>query len=128
MMSLERSIRESVVEGKLSCVNVFLVAKREGTSPRVVGGKATQLSIKISRCQLGLFSHEGASSGRLVRSTEKVSKALERVIRSRLVEGRLPCEAAWEIASQQKLSKLDVANAVETLHIRISACQLGCFD
>lgn len=128
MTSLERAIQESLVGGKLPCVNAFLVAEGEGVAPRAVGGEATRLSIRISRCQLGLFGYESTGQKRIVHPEEKVSRQLERAIRVRLIDGRLPCEAAWEIASQQKLSKLDVATAAETLHVRISACQLGCFN
>ena len=128
MLSLARSIRESVVEGKLPCANAFRVAEKEGVSPHTVGREATRLSIRISRCQLGLFGYEDISGGRLVHFVENISDALTQVIRCRLAESRLPCEDAWAIASQQTLSKLDVANAAQTLGIRIAACQLGCFD
>jgi hypothetical protein len=127
-MSLERAIRESLIEGKLPCANAFLVAEREGVASRIVGEEATRLSIRISRCQLGLFGYESTGKKRIVRPEKKLSPPLDRAIRARLRDGRLPCEAAWEIASQKKLSKLDVANAAQTLGIRISACQLGCFD
>ena len=56
-----------------------------------------------------------------------VTMSLEQAIQARLVEGRLPCRAAWEIAQEHDLPKLEVANAVERLKLRISACQLGCF-
>ena len=127
-MFFERSIRESLVEGKLACRSAFAIAKREGVAPHTVGEEATRLSIRISHCQLGLFGHESTGQKRIVHFTEEMSPQLERAIRARLVDGRLPCEAAGEIAFQQKLSKLDIANAAETLNIRISACQLGCFD
>ena len=127
-MSLERSIRESLVEERLTCRDAFSIAEREGVAARTVGEEATRLSIRISHCQLGLFGHESTEKKRIVHPAEKRSPRLERAIRARLVDGRLPCEAAWEIASEQRLPKLDVANAAETLNIRISACQLGCFD
>jgi hypothetical protein len=56
-----------------------------------------------------------------------VSEDLADRIRTSLVDGQLPCIAAWEIASEFKLKRLDLGNAAEALGLPISPCQLGFF-
>ncbi len=127
MNDLEGAIRSALVEGKLSCAQAFVVAAKQRVEPIKIGEKVTQLGLRINRCQLGLFGYEKQGEKRIVKPEASVSESLKEAIQARLVEGRLPCRAAWEIAKEQGLSKLEVANAVEGLKLRISACQLGCF-
>jgi len=125
---LTQAIEQARVEGRLPCAGAFAVALRLGLEPRRVGEEATRRGIKISLCQLGLFGHAAEGKGRIVRSADAVARDLEDAIRSRLAERKLPCRTAWDAAELLSLSRLEVANAAESLGIRISACQLGCFD
>lgn len=127
MEGLEEAIRRKLINGRLPCSRAFTIAEEHGLSPRAVGDKATRQSIKISRCQLGLFGYDDLGERRIVKPAAEVSGALKEVIFSRLVEGRVPCQVVWEVASEQKLKKIEVAGAIETLELRISDCQLGCF-
>lgn len=52
---LEDKIKSSLVNGKLPCAVAFKIAKELKVSPRQVGDKANQLSIRICNCQLGCF-------------------------------------------------------------------------
>jgi len=127
MNCLERAIRPALVDDKLPCAQAFAVAVEQRVAPMKIGEEATRLGIRISRCQLGLFGYEEQGEKRVVQPTASVSTSLREAIQARLVEGRLPCRAAWEIAEEHDLPKLQVANTVEGLKLRISACQLGCF-
>lgn len=127
MERLEEVIRRELINGRLPCARAFALAEEYGLSPRAVGDEATRQSIKISRCQLGLFGYDDLGERRIVKPAAEVSGALKTVISSRLVEGKVPCRVIWEIASEQKLKKIEVAGAIETLGLRISDCQLGCF-
>ncbi len=123
-------IRASVEDdGRLTCAKAHQVARHLGLEPSEVGDAATLLDIEASRCQLGLFGHgpKGKGKGGVVESRVKVGEELEARIRKALLNGRLPCSAAWEIASEFKLKRLDLGNAAETLGVRISPCQLGFF-
>jgi len=124
---LEEAIRRKLINGRLPCSRAFTIAEEHGLSPRAVGDEATRQSIKISRCQLGLFGYDDIGERRIVKPSAEVSGALKKVIFSRLVEGKVSCRVIWEIASEQKLTKIEVAGAIETLELRISDCQLGCF-
>ena len=87
---------------------------------------ADELNVKISRCQLGLFGH-GSDKGKALESVQEVGEELQATIMDRAVEGSLPCAVAWDIARKLTMKRIDVANAAESLGIRITQCQLGCF-
>ena len=128
MSGLESVIREAMVEGKLSCAQAFVVAAKQRVEPIKIGEEVTRLGLRINRCQLGLFGYDEQGEKRIVKPEASISENLKETIQARLVEGRLPCRAAWEIAKEHDFPKLKVANAAEGLNLRISACQLGCFS
>ena len=127
MNDLEGAIRAALVEEKLSCAQAFVVTAKQRVEPIQVGQEASRLGLRINRCQLGLFGYDEQGEKRIVKAEASVTESLKEAIQAKLVEGRLPCRAAWEIAEEHGLSKLEVANAVEGLKLRISDCQLGCF-
>ena len=126
MDDLKKAIEEVLVDGKLLCARAFGVAGKMGVDPIEVGRVATEQSIKISHCQLGLFGYPKGE-----RPVEKmrgqVTDELREAVSLRLVDGQLPCAVAWQIASDLKVAKMLVSATAEELHIRIRACQLGCF-
>jgi hypothetical protein len=105
----------------------FKAARRLDVSPQQVGEVANELDVRISRCQLGLFGH-GSAKGKALELVQEVGADLQARIRDGLAEGGLPCVRAWDIASNLTMKRLDVANAAESLGVRITQCQLGCFD
>lgn len=116
-------------DGRVSCATMQKIARELGVDPIEVGDTATALEMQASQCQVGLFGHgpREDGKGRIVESGMEVSDELAAAMRGSLVNGRLPCAAAWEIASEFKRSRLDVGNVAETLDVRISPCQLGFF-
>ena len=127
MEELALVIQVKSVDRKLPCASAFRIASTQRVMPIVVGQETSKLGIRINRCQLGLFGYDEQGKKRIVKPAASVSKSLEEAIQARLVEGRLPCRAAWEVAEEHDLSKLEVANAAEGLKLHISNCQLGCF-
>jgi len=127
MDALGEKIRSTTINGRLPCPHAFRIAAELGIPPLAVGRKATKLGIKISRCQLGLFGYDDLGSKSIVKPIPDVPPALKQAIEAHLVDGRLPCQAAWEIAKALKTGKIQVSGAAEALGIRISSCQLGCF-
>ena len=55
-------------------------------------------------------------------------KQLEESIRNGLEEGRLPCSKAFHIAKELNLPIRKVGETCNRLQIKISRCQLGCFE
>jgi len=118
-------IKALLTEGRLPCASAFKVARRLEVSPQQVGEAANELGVKISRCQLGLFGywHEDKP----LEPARDVEGELEVRIRDRVVEEGLPCAASWDIAQELTMKRIDMARAAESLGIRITQCQLGCF-
>lgn len=56
-----------------------------------------------------------------------MNNQLETRIKSSLINGRLPCPAAFLIAKDLNLELKEVGAAVDKLGIRVSDCQLGLF-
>ena len=56
-----------------------------------------------------------------------MAKELEEKIKASLVNGKLPCAAAFKIAKQLNTSTKEVGEACNKLNLKISSCQLGCF-
>jgi len=124
--ALADAIRRRSVGGKVPCTAAFRIAEEMDAEPSGVGRALDLLEMKIIKCQLGLFGHE---RGRhlIVEPAQTVRPDLERALRAGLVDGRLPCAAAWEIAKQFSLPKMSITAACERLNLRISRCQLGAF-
>ncbi|HEY74952.1 MAG TPA: hypothetical protein G4O00_02075 [Thermoflexia bacterium] len=116
-------------EGMLSCAAAFRIARELDVQPSAVGQAADALGVRLNRCQLGLFGYGPKAEGRhkIVQPAETVEPGLAQAIRDNLVEGKLPCRAAWEIASALRIPKMDVSAAAEALGVKITRCQLGAF-
>jgi hypothetical protein len=119
-------IKDSLTEGRLPHASAFKIARRLEVSPQQVREMADELNVKIFRCQLGLFGY--GSEGKTLEPMQEVARELEARIRDRVAEGCLPCATAWDIASELMMKRIDVARAAESLGIRITQCQLGCFS
>ena len=119
------AVKERAREEGLPCAVAFEVAKDLGVPPEEVGFTADRLEISLIRCQLGL--HGYGPERKKVTPSDTVTPELEARIRDRLIHGKLPCKAAWDIAEELDLRKLAVSSACEALEIKISSCQLGAF-
>lgn len=124
--AIPEAIRKRSTGGKLSCVAAFRIAEEMGIKPSKVGKALDFLEMKIIKCQLGLFGHE-KNKHLIVKPAETVPPDLEKALRAGLVNGRLPCATAWDIAKRFNLPKMSVTAACERLNLRIAQCQLGAF-
>ncbi len=52
---------------------------------------------------------------------------MENEIKAALVDGKLPCAVAFQIARKLKVAPKVVGDTANRLSIKISSCQLGCF-
>jgi hypothetical protein len=48
-------------------------------------------------------------------------------IRAAAPEGRIPCPAAFRLASELGISRQELGELLNELKIKITQCQLGCF-
>jgi len=56
-----------------------------------------------------------------------LNENIEKEIQDSLVDGKLPCAAAFSIAKKLKVSPRQVGDTANKLNIKIKSCQLGCF-
>ena len=125
----DRVIEEEILKrGKnreIPCAVAFEIASTLQVSPDAVGMTADLMNVKLTKCQLGLFGYRPRK--KLVEHPDHVPESLKTAISDRLVQGRLSCRKAWDIASELKIGKMEVCGACEAMAIKITGCQLGAF-
>jgi len=123
--ALAEKIRSLCKNGELPCSMAFEIAESEGLPPLEIGAAADLLEIPIVKCRLGLYGYKPEK--KIVKPAQEVDPVLESALKESLVDGRLPCAAAWAAAEKFGIGKMDVSAACETLGIKIRPCQLGSF-
>jgi len=117
-------LRKSALDNKITCAGAFDICNKNTVFPDIAGLTMNQYKLKITHCQLGLFGYQ---EGKKIPECEIVSEKLEGRISEYIENGKLPCAAAWNIASEMNIKKPEVASACEKLGIKINKCQLGAF-
>lgn len=119
-------IRSKDNQGRITCAAAHEIARQYGCSPIQVGKNIDLLEKRINKCQLGLFGY-GTQQGKAVEASATVPQDLETAIRHAVDGDRISCKAAWDVAIQSDVTRMDVACACEALGIKVSSCQLGAF-
>ncbi|HMK33581.1 MAG TPA: hypothetical protein VK463_00840 [Desulfomonilaceae bacterium] len=52
---------------------------------------------------------------------------LKTLILQKQTNGRITCEAACDLANEAGVPPREIGRLLDELHIKIQACQLGCF-
>ncbi|MGQ9776229.1 MAG: hypothetical protein ACUVQ9_03345 [Thermodesulfobacteriota bacterium] len=53
---------------------------------------------------------------------------IEKMIREKTKDGKLPCALCFKIADDFEISKKEMGQILNEMKIKITQCQLGCFD
>ena len=122
---IAKAMEEKASENKITCAAAFKIVENFGTTASEVGFTADMLEIRIIRCQMGIFGYEPEKKA--VKPMENVPDELEKAINGKLMDGKLYCASAWEVAKNLNIPKMRVSSACETLGIKIKQCQLGAF-
>ena len=123
--ALVEEINASLMEGRLPCPVAFKVARKLDVKLGLVGGKADELGIKVSNCQLGCFGKEKATHEEL--RDMQIAPAVAEAVQASLVSGKIPCKTAHDLARKLKVGRRKVGDTASKLNIKVSDCQLGCF-
>ncbi len=125
----DKSIKDEMLKQTknkaVPCAVAFEIAKVLQVSPDAVGKTADLMNFKLTKCQLGLFGYQPHK--KIVAPQDSIKEDLKDAISDALVQGRLSCEHAWDIASRLHVSKMTVSGACEAMGIKIKDCQLGAF-
>ncbi|MBU4463625.1 MAG: hypothetical protein KKB05_06770 [Proteobacteria bacterium] len=122
---IKNEILKQNKDAKLPCLVAFQVADSLQVAAAEVGRTVDLLNFRLTKCQLGLFGYKPQK--KIIKAKETEDQNLKKAIQDRLIEGRLPCISAWEIASRFNVHKMMVSSACEALNIKIINCQLGAF-
>jgi len=122
---LKNEIINRAKENKIPCAVAFKIVKELQVSADAVGMTVDLINYRLVKCQLGLFGYQ--PNKKIVKPQNKVSEDLKDAISDALVQGRLSCKSAWDIASRFKVHKMKVSGACEAMGVKIKHCQLGAF-
>jgi hypothetical protein len=123
--SIADAVKDRAPGGEISCAVAFEIAETRKAAPEEVGFTIDSLEVQVIKCQLGLFGY--GSKKKLVKPSQAITSELKEAVQRALVQDRLPCKAAWDIATKFGLRKMEVSSACEALGTKISSCQLGTF-
>ena len=123
------AIREKILErtrkDEVACAVAFEIAKELEVTPAEVGKTMDLMEYRLVKCQLGLFGYQPEHA--IVEPRHPENNQIPEAIKNGMINERLPCKTAWEIASSFNVKKLTVSNACEAMGIKIKPCQLGAF-
>ena len=122
---IKNEIINRAKENKISCAVAFKIANELQVSADAVGMTADLINYRLVKCQLGLFGYQPKK--KIVTPQHTVTEDLENAISEALVQGRLSCKSAWDIATRFNVHKMKVSSACEAMGVKITYCQLGAF-
>ena len=122
---IKEKMTARVKGSELPCAVAFKLAEDLNQPPAEIGKTADLLEFQLVKCQLGLFGYKPEK--KIITPKLPVDPKLEDAIREALVDGKLSCEHAWDIALNLGIPKMKVSAACEGLNVKIKPCQLGAF-
>ncbi len=123
--SVKEKIEGNAKNGEVACAVAFQIAEELKISPVDIGKAIDLLELKLIKCQLGLFGY--GPDKKAVKPKSPENQDLENALRGALVDKKLACSDAWNIAHHFKVPKMAVSAACEAFSIKIKPCQLGAF-
>jgi hypothetical protein len=122
---IKDALGQQAQNNQVPCAVAFKIAEALQVSPGDIGRTADLLELDLVKCQLGLFGYK--PDKKIIKPKAAEDPDLEQSIRDSLIDGKLPCQTAWEIAGSHGLSKMSISAICEHLGIKIKPCQLGAF-
>lgn len=122
---IKEQILKRTQKDEVACAVAFEIVDKLGLNPSEVGKTADLLEYRLVKCQLGLFGYKPGHS--IVEAKLPENDKIVDAIKDGMVNDRLPCKTAWEIAARFDVHKLTISSACEALKIKIKPCQLGAF-
>ena len=128
-MELKDRVREAANDDQLPCALAHKLTLEWKVTPEELGAAAREAGIRITRCQMGLFGYgpKGTPGYRVVKAADHIPEGLSEEVQAELVDGRLPCRAAWALAKRHRLAYRQMGDVVEALGLKVKPCRLGQF-
>ena len=118
-------IKKRERQGTLTCAAAHAIADDLNRSPGEVGRCMDLIEVRLTKCQLGLFGYR--PNKKIVSPAAAVDPRLADAINAALVDGRIACETAWQIADGRGMNRMALSAACEALGRKVKPCQLGAF-
>jgi hypothetical protein len=122
---IKNKIEERSKDNEIPCAVAFEIVEDLGVLPAEVGKTIDLMNYKLVKCQLGLFGYKPEK--KIVTPQDTTNHDLKNAIQNALVNERLPCINAWEIATRFQIPKLTVSGIAEAMGVKVKPCQLGAF-
>ncbi len=122
---IQAEILKHAKNKELPCAVAFEIAKDLKIPVDLVGVTADLIDFRLVKCQLGLFGYH--SEKKMITPDTRIDPELKDAVLEALINERLPCKSAWEIASRFNIRKMAVSGVCEALKVKIKPCQIGAF-
>ena len=122
---IKNQIERQSKNNEIPCAVAFEIAENIRILPAEVGKTIDLMNYKLVKCQLGLFGY--TPEKKIVNPQDTTNNDLKNAIQNALVNEKLPCQSAWEIAARFQVSKMTVSGIAEAMGFKIKPCQLGAF-
>jgi hypothetical protein len=122
---IKNKIENRSKNNEITCAVAFEIVEDIGVLPAEVGKTIDLMNYKLVECQLGLFGY--IPEKKIFTPQDTTNQDLKNAIQNALVDERLPCISAWEIAARFQIPKLTVSGIAEAMGVKIKPCQLGAF-
>ncbi len=123
---IKNKIEKRSKNNEIPCAVAFEIVEDLGVLPAEVGKTIDLMNYELVKCQLGLFGY--TPKKKIVTPQDTTNQDLKNTIQRALVDERLPCISAWEIAARFQIPKLTVSGIAEERGVKIKPCQLGAFQ
>jgi hypothetical protein len=125
---IAEAITNQLQNGKLWCASACKIADEMGVSLATVGRNADLIEARITKCLLGFFGHRDPEGEKLKpEPAESVPTNVEEAINARVENGRLTCQALWEIGRETNTAKKELGRICQALKVKVVRCQLDAF-
>ncbi len=71
---------------------------------------------------------EGKGEGENLKRVTMDRRKLEETIKEKAKDGKLPCAVCFKIAEDFGISNKEIGKILNEMKVKISHCQLGCFE
>lgn len=122
---IAEAVADNLAHGTITCMAAHEISRALGVPPAQIGVAIDLQEGRIIKCQMGLFGY--GQGEKKVKPASHVDTTVRTTIENHAADGCLACRDAWHLAREHGMPKLAMANACESLGIKIKPCQLGAF-
>ncbi len=105
--------------GTLSCIKAFKVAKLIGMEPKNIAEITSNMNIKITNCELGVFGD--------LKFTD-MNDEIYNMLKTNSKDSKIECQVAWKIAQEKGQSLNKIGSTIKNSDLKVTKCQIGCFQ